>query len=148
MIFVGSDHAGLDLKTTVYAYLTGRAIEVTDLGVGPGERGDYPVSASKVARAVVSSVGSFGVVFCGSGVGVSIAANKIDGVRCVVCSEPYSALMARKHNNANVLALGQRVVGSGLAILIVDTFLSAAFEGGRHVRRVNLISDLERSDLL
>lgn len=121
---------------------------MTDLGVGLGERGDYPVFASRVARAVALSEDSFGIVFCGSGVGVSIVANKMRGIRCVVCSEPYSALMARRHNNANMLALGQRVVGSGLAVLIVDTFLGAEFEGGRHARRVNLISDLERSEAL
>lgn len=148
MIFVGSDHAGFELKDAVCSHLAQRGLAMTDLGVGLGERGDYPVFASRVARAVALSEDSFGIVFCGSGVGVSIVANKMRGIRCVVCSEPYSALMARRHNNANMLALGQRVVGSGLAVLIVDTFLGAEFEGGRHARRVNLISDLERSEAL
>lgn len=144
VIFVGSDHAGSELKGLVTAHLTTKGLSVRDVGVKPGERGDYPVFASRVAQAVLESEGAFGLVFCGSGVGASIAANKSQGIRCVVCSEPYSALMARRHNNANVLALGQRVVGSELAILIVDTFLAAEFEGGRHVSRVALISDIER----
>jgi ribose 5-phosphate isomerase B len=144
VIFVGSDHAGCDLKTIVQHHLLDRGCEVSDLGVECGARGDYPVLASRVGHAVISSSGSLGLVFCGSGVGVSIAANKIPGIRCVVCTEPYSALMARRHNNANVLALGQRVVGSGLAVLIVDTFLGAEFEQGRHTHRLSLIAEIER----
>jgi ribose 5-phosphate isomerase B len=143
MIFLGSDHAGLDLKAYISSYLMGRGLEVEDLGVKAGERGDYPVYGSKVGRAVVCREGSVGIVFCGSGVGVSIAAGKVPGVRCVVCSEPYSAAMAKKHNDANVLALGQRVVGVELAALIVDTFLASEFERERHVRRVDLISQIE-----
>uniref|UniRef100_Q07U54 Ribose-5-phosphate isomerase n=1 Tax=Rhodopseudomonas palustris (strain BisA53) TaxID=316055 RepID=Q07U54_RHOP5 len=119
-----------------------------DFGVAAGERGDYPTYASRVGQAVASNEGSFGFLFCGSGVGISIAANKVPGVRCVVCSEPYSALMARRHNNANILALGQRVVGVELALLIVDTFLNAEFEEGRHQRRLAMISAIERGEPL
>lgn len=148
IIFVGSDHAGFGLKCAVCSHLTERGFAVNDLGVGPGERGDYPVFAFRVAEAVALSEDSFGIVFCGSGVGASITANKVAGIRCVVCSEPYSGLMARRHNNANMLALGQRVVGDALAILIVDTFLDHEFEGGRHARRLGMISEVERGGKL
>jgi len=144
VIFLGSDHAGCDLKTIVQRHLLDRGCEVRDLGVECGVRGDYPVLASRVGHAVISSSGSFGIVFCGSGVGVSIAVNKVPGIRCAVCTEPYSALMSRRHNDANVLALGQRVVGGGLAVLIVDVFLGAEFEHGRHVQRLNLIAEIEK----
>lgn len=142
--FLGSDHAGFDLKEAVRAHLAARGVDVIDLGTLPGERGDYPLFAARVAQAVVADAGSLGFLFCGSGVGVSIAANKVPNVRSVVCSEPYSAIMAREHNDANVLALGQRVVGVALALLIVDAFLDAEFEGGRHVQRLAMISALER----
>lgn len=147
MIYLGSDHAGTELKQTIIDHLQAKGVETTDLGVKPGERGDYPVYGSKVAKAVREDAGSLGIVVCGSGVGISVSANKHVGIRCVVCSEPYSALMAREHNDANMLALGQRVVGDQLACLIVDTFLAAEFQGDRHARRVGQIADLERSEL-
>ena len=142
-ICVGSDHAGVDLKQFIKSHLVERGLVVSDFGVAVGERGHYPLYAESVARAVVSNERYCGLLFCGSGVGISIAANKVRGVRCVVCSEPYSALMARQHNNANILALGQRVVGVELALLIVNTFLSGKFEGGRHEERIAMISRVE-----
>lgn len=143
MIFLGSDHAGFDLKQLVHEHLAKRGFSVADVGVDRGVRGDYPIYASRVGRAVISSAESLGIAFCGSGVGASIAANKVPGIRCVVCSEPYSAIMARRHNDANMLALGSRVVGTELALLIVDSFLSSEFECGRHVRRLGMISEIE-----
>lgn len=142
-IFVGSDHAGFGLKLAVVSHLQSRGVSVVDFGVALGERGDYPVYAQKVALAVRARDGAFGILFCGSGVGMSIAANKVRSIRSVVCSDPYSAQMARRHNNANILALGQRVVGEDLAFLIVDAFLDAEFECGRHERRVAMISGIE-----
>lgn len=147
-IFVGCDHAGFGLKQAVISHLQARGLSVVDFGVAFGERGDYPVYAQKVALAVRANDEALGILFCGSGIGISIAANKVPSIRSVVCSDPYSALMARQHNNANILALGQRVVGDELAFLIVDAFLNAEFEHGRHERRVAMISAIERGALL
>ncbi|MCB9597489.1 MAG: ribose 5-phosphate isomerase B [Sandaracinaceae bacterium] len=135
-IIVGADHAGLPLKGPLVAHLKERGFEVEDVGTHGPESVDYPDFGHRVASAVAAGEHELGLLICGSGVGMSITANKHDGVRAVLCSEPYSAAMARAHNDANVLCLGARVVGPGLAEAILDAFLGGAFEGGRHARRV------------
>ncbi|MFZ0531217.1 MAG: ribose 5-phosphate isomerase B [Propionicimonas sp.] len=142
-IVIASDHAGVDLRLEMADEARSLGHEVTDLGPEPGVSLDYPVNGARVGRLVASGEYDRGLLVCGTGVGISIAANKVRGVRAVVCSEPYTAILSRQHNNANVLALGARVVGSGLARLIVREWLAAEFEGGRHARRVTLIEPLE-----
>ncbi len=141
--WVGSDHAGVELRDAVAGWLRGWGHEVVAV-LGPSEateRTDYPDVAHALARAVEDEPGAFGVLVCGSGQGMAMAANRHRGVRAVVCSEPYGAAMGRAHNDANVLCLGARVVGPGLAETILRAFVEGAFEGGRHVRRVAKIDD-------
>lgn len=140
---VGSDHAGLALKRGLVEVLASRGFEVDDLGTHDENSCDYPDLGRAVAKAVAAGSAPLALLVCGSGVGMSITANRYPGVRAVVCSEPYSAAMARRHNDANVLCLGSRVVGSGLAEQILDAFLDAEFEGGRHARRVAKIDGEE-----
>lgn len=135
-IVVGSDHAGFGLKGHLLAALEARGYEVEHVGTTTTDSVDYPDFAHRVAAAVASGESPVGLLVCGSGVGMCISANKHRGVRAVVCSEPYSARMARLHNDANVLCLGERVVGAGVAEEILFAFLDAEFEGGRHARRV------------
>ncbi len=141
-IAVGSDHAGFELKLAVLQHLHNRKIEVLDLGVYTPERADYPDYGFKVAQAVVSGQCSMGIVICGSGIGISITANKVKGIRAALCCSEYMAEMARKHNNANVLAMGGRTTRPELAEKIVDVFLDTDFEGGRHAVRVEKIHQL------
>jgi ribose 5-phosphate isomerase B len=143
MIALGSDHGGFMLKRHILNYLEQRGIPVRDFGCYNEESVDYPVYASEVARAVAAGVCERGILCCGTGLGVCIAANKIKGVRAVTCSESYSAAMSRRHNNANVLCLGGRVIGPSLAEDIADVWLNTEFEGGRHARRVDMITALE-----
>lgn len=138
-IAIGSDHVGYAMKSELKAYLEGKGHTVTDLGTHSEVRTDYPVYGKAVAKAVTGNDAQLGIVVCGTGVGISIAANKTWGVRAVVCSEPYSAMLSRQHNNTNVLAIGARVVGIELAKMIVDAWLNAEFEGGRHLDRVNML---------
>ncbi|HIE9814656.1 TPA: ribose 5-phosphate isomerase B [Klebsiella pneumoniae] len=145
-IAVGCDHVGLILKPDIVHFLKDKGIEVIDKGADSPERTDYPLYSKQVADAVVSGEAELGILICGSGIGISIAANKVNGIRAVVCSEPYSAKLSREHNNTNILAFGSRVVGSELAKMIVDAWLQAEFEGGRHQRRVDLISKIERGE--
>lgn len=140
-IAIGCDHAGLPLKRALLPSLEARATQVRDVGTHDEASCDYPDYAHELARLVAEGEVDLGVLICGSGVGMSIAANRHAGVRAVVCSEPYSAAMARKHNDANVLCMGARVVGPGLAEGILEAFLSASFEGGRHARRVDKIEN-------
>jgi ribose 5-phosphate isomerase B len=142
-IVVASDHAGVELRKEIAAEAVGLGHEVVDLGPEPGEAIDYPVNGALVGRLVAAGEYDRGLLVCGTGVGISIAANKVPGIRAVVCSEPFTAVMSRAHNDANVLALGARVVGFGLARQIVREWLATEFEGGRHSRRVNLICELE-----
>jgi len=135
-IVIGSDHGGYELKKVVAAALRDRAIEVEDVGCHTSDPADYPGFAHAVAEAVAAGRFDFGVLLCGTGLGVCITANRHRGVRAALCSEPYSARMARAHNDANVLCLGGRVVGPGLALDVLEAFLSTSFEGGRHARRV------------
>jgi ribose 5-phosphate isomerase B len=139
-IAIGNDHVAYDLKLAVVAHLRERGHDVLDLGHHGRDRVDYPLFGRRVAQAVVDGRAERGIAICGSGVGISIAANKVEGVRCVCCSEPYSARLSRNHNDTNVLAFGSRVVGIGLAELIVDAWLEAEFEGGRHASRVQMLS--------
>ncbi len=143
MIALGSDHVGFELKEPIRAYLEERGVAVRDLGTFSRERTDYPEYARRVAQAVSAGECEMGILFCGTGVGISIAANKMRGIRAVVCSEPYSARLSRQHNNTNILCLGSRVVGLELAKMIVDEWLAAQFEGGRHAARVDMITRLE-----
>ncbi len=144
MIALGSDHAGYNLKLAIIEHLKEKGIECEDLGCYGSERVDYPVYGQKVAEAVAAGQYQYGIICCGTGIGISLAANKVPGIRCAVCSDTYSAKYTRLHNDANMLAMGERVVGQGLACEIVDAFLSAEFEGGRHAKRVDLIREIEK----
>ncbi|ATM85445.1 bifunctional allose-6-phosphate isomerase/ribose-5-phosphate isomerase RpiB [Yersinia enterocolitica] len=142
-IALGCDHVGFILKADIVAHLQTRGIKVIDKGWWSTERTDYPRYANEVAEAVTAGEADGGVLICGTGVGISITANKHPGIRAVVCSEPYSAQLSRQHNNTNVLAFGSRVVGLELAKMIVDAWLDAEFEGGRHQTRVDAITEVE-----
>ena len=142
-LVIGCDHAGLELKQQLLTHLSDSGHSVEYLGTYDGTSIDYPDYAERVARAVAAGDAQLGLLVCGSGQGMCMAANKIHGVRAAVCSDTFSAHAVREHNDANVLCLGQRVVGAGLAQEIVDTFLKAEFEGGRHSRRVGKIMALE-----
>ena len=142
-IAIGSDHGGYELKEYIKEHLEKKGIEYLDCGTNSTESVDYPEFGEKVGEAVKSGECERGIVCCGTGIGISISANKIPGVRCALCGDCYSARMSREHNNANVLALGARVTGRDLALEIVDTWLKAEFEGGRHGRRVDKISNIE-----
>lgn len=142
MIAVGCDHGGFALKQEILSYLNKNGYEYQDFGTYDTESCDYPVYGEKVARAVSSGACEKGLLFCGTGIGISLAANRVKGIRAVVCSEPYSAEMSRRHNNANILCLGGRVVGAGLAEKIVEVWLNTEFEGGRHARRVGMLDEI------
>ena len=144
MIAIGSDHAAYKLKLLVEEHLKEKGVEFEDLGCYGPERVDYPVYGQKVAEAVASGQYEAGIVLCGTGIGISLAANKVPGIRCAVCSDTYSAKYTRLHNDANMLAMGEKVVGVGYALEIVETFLTTEFEGGRHQRRVDKITAIEK----
>ncbi|MBP7553828.1 MAG: ribose 5-phosphate isomerase B [Spirochaetes bacterium] len=148
MIFIGCDHGGFELKIEIYNYIKDvLRLDITDMGCFSKDSVDYPDIAEVVAKSVLEKKG-IGILICGTGVGISIAANKVDGVRCALCSEEYSARMTRKHNDANILALGGRTTGVELAKSIVNTFLNTDFEGGRHQKRIDKISSLEKRNIL
>ena len=138
-IGVGSDHAGVNLKNKIAEFLKEKGYEVTDYGTHSTESWDYPVYAKAVAKSVANGENERGIICCGSGIGVSIAANKVKGVRAVLAHEPYSAMLSRLHNDANVLCLGERITGESLALDIVETWLHSEYEGGRHQRRVDML---------
>ncbi|MFT8812172.1 ribose 5-phosphate isomerase B [Oenococcus sp.] len=142
-IAIGSDHVGFELKPVIIDYLKELGHEVKDFGTFSNERTDYPIYGQKVAEKVASKEFDLGIVICGTGVGISLAANKVPGIRAVVCSEPYTAKLSREHNNTNILAFGSRVVGPDLAKMIVKEWLSASFFGGRHARRVDELKAIE-----
>ena len=144
-LFVGSDHGGFQLKESLVARAAEAGIRVENLGTGSEESVDYPRYAAKVCSAVLENPGSLGLLICGTGIGMSIAANKVSGIRAALCSEPYSSGMARRHNDANVLCMGGRVVGPELAWLVLETFLETPYEGGRHDRRLALMAAIEQS---
>ncbi|EAD7870009.1 ribose 5-phosphate isomerase B [Listeria monocytogenes] len=142
-IAIGNDHVGIELKPVIVAYLQDLGHDVDDFGAFSNERTDYPEYGKKVAESVAAGKSDLGILICGSGVGISIAANKVNGIRAVVCSEPYSAKLSREHNSTNILAFGSRVVGAELAKMIVQNWLDAEFEGGRHAKRVEMIARIE-----
>ncbi|MBQ8356651.1 MAG: ribose 5-phosphate isomerase B [Clostridia bacterium] len=141
-IAIGNDHTAVEMKREIVAYLKDMGHEVINLGTDSTQRCDYPVYGERVAREVVAGRADRGITICGTGVGISLAANRVPGVRAVVCSEPYSAVLSRQHNNTNVLSFGSRVVGTEVAKLIVKSWLDAEFEGGRHAERVRMLDDI------
>ena len=143
LIGIGCDHTALSMKEAIMKHLGERGFETRDYGVYSPERSNYPEIAEKVGRAVAAGECGKGIVICGTGVGIGIAANKIPGIRCAICSEPYSAVMSRRHNNANMLALGARVIGEEAAKMIADMWLDAEYEGGRHQIRVDMLAELD-----
>ena len=143
MLALGSDHGGYELKERIKAFLDQKGIAYQDYGCHSKDSCDYPLFGQTVAEAVSQGECEKGIVICTTGIGISISANKVRGIRCALCSEPLSAEMTRRHNDANVLALGAGMVGGNLAERIVETFLNTEFEGGRHARRVQLITDME-----
>lgn len=143
-VAIGCDHVGYVLKGKVIEHLRDKGYEVVDFGTNSAERTDYPVYGKAVAEAVAGGECERGIVICGTGVGISIAANKVKGIRAVVCSEPYSALLSRQHNDTNVLAFGARVVGEDLALMIVDAWLLGVYAGGRHEKRVQMLADMDK----
>ena len=142
-IAIGNDHAALDLKWEIADYIKELGYEAVNFGTDTPESCDYPVFGEKVARAVAAGEADCGILICGTGVGISLAANKVKGIRCAVCSEPVTARLVKQHNNANIIAFGARIVGSETAKEIVKAYLDAEFLGGRHADRVAMIMELE-----
>lgn len=142
-IYIACDHAALHMKNDIVGYLNDKGYDVEDLGPYTPESVDYPEYAKKVGVAVTGDKGSLGILICGTGIGMSLAANKVRGVRAAACSEVYSAILTRRHNDANILCLGARVIGIETAKMMVDGFVETEFEGGRHQRRVDMITDIE-----
>lgn len=142
-IVMASDHAGFDLKNTLVEQLKNDGYEVEDAGTYSKDSCDYPVFAEKACRYMLDGKAELCILVCGTGIGMSMAANKVKGIRAACCSDTYSAKYTRLHNDANVLCMGARVVGEGLAYEIAKVFLETEFEGGKHLRRINMISDLE-----
>ena len=143
-IGIGNDHAAVDMKNQVVEYLEGKGYEVVNFETDTYESCNYPEYGEKVGRAVAAGDVDLGILICGTGVGISLAANKVEGIRAVVCSEPYTAKLSRQHNNTNILAFGARVIGIETAKMIVDEWLNAEFMGGKHERRVNMLMDIEK----
>ena len=146
-ITIGSDHAGYELKLKVIAHLQERGIEAIDVGTYSTDSCDYPDFAHAVCKNVQDGVTELGILVCGTGIGMSMAANKHKGIRAAACSDTFSARLTRMHNDANVLCFGERVVGMGLAFDLVDNFIDADFEGGKHQRRVDMIMEIEKQGL-
>lgn len=145
-IIIGCDHGGFELKNEVIAHLTKRGIEVTDVGTYSAASCNYPDYARAVCQRIQSGEFERGILICGTGIGMSIAANKHNGIRAACCSDTFSARMTRLHNDANILCFGGRVVGTGLACDMVDLFIDTEFEGGRHQARVDLLADIEKDN--
>ncbi len=146
-ITIGCDHAGYELKLKVIDHLKNRGIEVIDVGTHSTNSCDYPNIAHAVCKNIQDGVTELGILICGTGIGMSMAANKHRGIRAAACSDTFSARLTRVHNDANVLCFGERVVGMGLAIDLVDNFIDAEFEGGKHQKRVDLITAIEQDNL-
>ncbi len=140
---IGNDHAAPELKFEIMHYLEEKGYEVVNVGTDTSDRYNYPVAGYKVAKLVASGEVDGGILICGTGVGISLAANKVKGIRACVCSEPYTAKLSKQHNNTNIIAFGARVVGPDLAKMIVDEWLNAEFLGGRHATRVDMIMEIE-----
>ena len=144
MYAIGNDHTAVALKQIIKEHLEARGIEVRDFGTDSTTASNYAAKAEEVANAVVSGECERGILICGTGVGISIAANKVNGIRAACCSEPFSAKLSKLHNHSNILCFGARVVGSELAKMIVDEWVNAEYEGGRHQPRVDFISEIEK----
>ena len=142
---IGIDHVAVEMKKEIKAYLEAKGIEMVDVGTNSTERFNYPISGYKVAQMVAAGEVDGGVLICGTGVGISLAANKVKGIRACVCSEPYSAKLSKQHNNTNIIAFGARVIGVETAKMIVDEWLNAEYEGGRHQVRVDMIAEIENT---
>ena len=145
---IGNDHVAVEMKNEIKKHLEEKGIEVIDVGTNSTDRFDYPISGYKVAKMVVSGEVNGGVLICGTGLGISLAANKVKGIRACVCSEPYTAKLSRQHNNSNIVAFGARVIGVETAKMIVDEWLAAEFEGGRHQRRIDMLTEIEETQHL
>ena len=147
-LVIGNDHVAVDMKNEIKQYLESKGIEVTDIGTNSTERFNYPVSGYRAARMVADGKADGGVLICGTGVGISLAANKVHGIRACVCSDPYTARLSKQHNNTNIIAFGARVIGPETAKMIVDEWLNAEYEGGRHQIRVDMIHEIETTQHL
>ena len=145
-IIIGCDHGGLELKNEIIRHLNKRGIDTTDVGTYTNDSCNYPDYASTLCERIQSGEFERGILVCGTGIGMSIAANKHNGIRAACCSDTFSARMTRMHNDANVLCLGARVIGAGLALDMVDLFINTEFEGGRHSQRVKMIADIEKNN--
>lgn len=145
---IGNDHVAVEMKQEIKAYLEEKGIEVIDVGTNSTERFNYPVSGYKVAKMVAAGEVEGGVLICGTGVGISLAANKVRGIRACVCSDPYTAKLSKQHNNTNIIAFGARVIGIETAKMIVDEWLGAEYEGGRHQTRIDMIREIEETQRL
>ena len=145
---IGNDHTALAIKAEVVEHLRDRGVELVDVGTNSPESFDYAISGYRVGRLVADGEVDGGVLICGTGVGISLAANKVDGVRACVCSEPYSAELSKRHNDSNVICFGARVIGPEMAKCIVDAWMDAEFEGGRHARRVGQIMEIQDTQRL
>lgn len=144
-IGIGNDHVAVEYKNEISEYIKEKyGYEIVNFGTDSSERFNYPIAGEAVANAVVSGEVDRGILICGTGVGIGLSANKVNGIRCVTCSEPYSALLSRQHNNTNVLSFGARVVGIELAKMIVDNWLTGEYEGGRHQVRIDMMADIEK----
>lgn len=147
-LVIGNDHAAVEMKNEIKAHLEQCGIEVVDVGTNSTASFNYPVSGYKAAKLVASGAVDGGVLICGTGVGISLAANKVDGIRACVCSEPTTARLSKQHNNTNMICFGARIVGAELAKDIVDAWLDAEFQGGRHATRVGMIMEIEQTQHL
>ena len=147
-IAIGNDHSAVEMKREIVEHLQSKGVEVVNVGTDTAERFDYPVAGYRVARLVASGEVDGGVLICGTGVGISLAANKVKGIRACVCSDPYTAKLSKQHNNTNIIAFGARVIGVETAKMIVDEWVDAGFEGGRHAERVALITEIEQTQQL
>ena len=145
---IGNDHVAVDMKNEIKKYLEDKGIEVIDVGTNSTQSCHYPVYGYKVGKMVASNEVDGGVLICGTGVGISLAANKVKGIRACVCSDPYTAKLSKQHNNTNIIAFGARVIGIETAKMIVDEWLNAKFEGGRHQTRVDMIMEIEATQAL
>ena len=145
---IGNDHVAIEMKNEIKAHLESKGIEVIDVGTNSPERFNYPISGYKVAKLVSGGEVDGGVLICGTGVGISLSANKVHGIRACVCSEPYTARLSKQHNNSNIIAFGARVIGIETARMIVDEWLAAEYEGGRHQTRIDMLAEIETTQHL
>jgi ribose 5-phosphate isomerase B len=147
-IAIGNDHVAIEMKNEIMEYLKSEGYGVINVGTDSIERFNYPISGYKVAKMVANKEVDYGVLICGTGVGISLSANKVHGIRACVCSDPYTAKLSKQHNNTNIIAFGSRVIGIETAKMIVDEWLNAKYEGGRHQTRIDMITEIEETQHL